>query len=198
MNGKTGDIGFSLNVESWAAKLVRFFTGGPWSHCFVFFADIYNERTVIESDVEVQIIPFSQYLDPQTKDVCEIWRPIKATSSDIKTANKYLLQYHSGVTYGVMQRVWFIWKVLLGKFKIKAKKNFWPQGVICSELLFVYMRELGGEYLESVSHLTENEVDPMELYLVVINRPDLWEFVDKNAYPQTPAKYYNLTYRQGA
>jgi hypothetical protein len=121
----------------------------------------------------------------KTADVWEIYRPIKASKEDIDRANLYLLNNTSGVIYGVFQRYWFIIDWALNKIGFRSKrKNFWPHGIICSEALYLYIRELGGEYAQSVSHLSENKVDPDELYLVIRNRLDLWLFIDNKEYPR--------------
>jgi hypothetical protein len=172
---RIGDIAFSLNKHSVYSKLVMIFTGGAWSHCFFLSDGFEGELVAIESDLKVQVVPVAQYFEPDAPDVFELWRPIGVDPMVLQAATYKAFRKYAGQTYGFAQLFWFVWRWLCGKFGYTPRKNWFPGGVICSEFLLYYLLEIGGSHAEAFKHLTFDECDPEQLYLIVRRRRDLFE-----------------------
>jgi len=156
------------------SRAVRFFTKSKWSHCFIVIDNIYGTPAVLEADLKVQVVDFHQEYIEKQDDVYEIYRPIKAKQEDIAKATEYCYRNYAGKIYGFLQIPWFAIRSILGFFGIKGLgKNWFPSGIICSELVADYLY-----FIDPVFHeLTSNETSPEDLYLIVKSRPDLFERV---------------------
>ncbi len=176
---KTGDIAFSYPVElGFYSRAVRFFTKSLWSHCFVLADDYYGESAVLESDLKTQLVPFNKEYIEKEEDAYEIYSPVKASPEARSVAAEYTYFSTAGQTYGFLQIPWFAVRSILHKlFKRTLLENWFPAGVICSELLIVYLKALGGEYAEAFGHLKDNETSPEDIYKIVIQRKDLFSFI---------------------
>jgi hypothetical protein len=172
-----GDIGFGGKRAGFYPSAVRLFTKSKWSHCFVITPPVLGEISVIEADLKVQVVPFHKEYILKDADYYEVWRPIRSNESLLYSAVADLYKKDAGEIYGFLQIPWFAIRSLLGKVGIKISKNWFPSGEICSETLWQYMHNLGGEYRKAVELLGENESSPADLYNIVKDRNDLFEFV---------------------
>ena len=174
-----GDIAFSSPVKlGFYSRSVRFFTKSKWSHCFYIGPEYMGMYMAIETDLKVQVVPFQKEYIEKKEDVYELYRPIKATLSDVHTASKATFYITAGETYGFFQIPWFALRSLFKWFFNKTlKNNIETDGVICSELLIIYLQGLGGLYLDAFKHCKINETSPEDIYEIVLSRPDLFEFV---------------------
>jgi hypothetical protein len=171
-----GDIGFSGKRVGFYPNAVRFFTKSRWSHCFVVVPPVLGELSVLESEVNVVLRPwYSEYVE-KNNDYYEIWRPIMAQEA-VYDACASLYKSDSGIIYGFMQIPFFAVRAILDLVGIHLKRNPFPGGEICSETHWRYIMNLGGEYEKALNGITENECSPQDIYEVVRNRPDLFEFV---------------------
>lgn len=173
-----GDIAFSTKADSgWYSKSVRFFTKSQWSHCFFLSEDYLDEAQVWEIDLKAQLVPFKkEYIEKQI-DVYEMFRPTITNKSKIRAAAQECINGTAGETYGFLEIPWFAVRSLLSKIGVHLKENVNKDGVICSEALFIYLSSLGGGYANAFSQFTRDEVSPEDLYKVVKERTDLFEFI---------------------
>jgi hypothetical protein len=179
MNIRPGDVGFAGKREGWYPRAVRYFTQSRWSHCFVVTQPVFNVLSVIEADVMVVLRPFEQEYVEKNNDYYEIWRPTKATPAQVEKATNEVYKNQSGVIYGFLQIPWFAIRAMAQKVGIELKSNPFPSGIICSETQWAYFMALGGEYAGLFNQLTQNEVSPEDLYKLVKNNPQLFEFIGK-------------------
>lgn len=178
---KAGDIAFSYPIElGFYSRGVRWFTKSLWSHSFHLSIDYLGEKMVFETDLKAQLVPFKkEYIEKQA-DAYEVWRPIKAKAPEILEATKHSYFTIAGETYGFLSIPWFaVREVIYWLTGKKLWKNFKTEGAICSESLIVYIKALGGEYAEAFKHLTRDETSPEDIYRVVKNRSDLFQFIGK-------------------
>lgn len=176
---RPGDIGFGGKRKGFYPNAVRFFTRSRWSHCFVVTPPFLGELSVLEADLKVQIVPFQKEYVEKDADYYEIWRPIAASDSDLWGAASKTWIESAGSVYGFLSIPWFAIRAILALAKVRLTKNWFPEGEICSETLWQFIDNLGGEYKKLVSTFGENETSPQDLYALVTSRPDLFEFVMK-------------------
>jgi hypothetical protein len=174
---RPGDIGFGGKRTGFYPNAVRWFTKSRWSHCFVVMPPYMGEICVLEADLKVQLVTFKKEYVEKNADYYEIWRPIATNESKIYKACSELFMQDAGEIYGFMQIPWFALRAMLGWIGIHLKKNPFPSGEICSETPWRYIMALGGEYAKAISHLTEEECSPQDIYEAVIVRPDLFQLV---------------------
>lgn len=180
---KTGDIAFSHPRKmGFYSKAVRFFTNSKWSHCFYISQNYMGESMVFESDLKAQIVPWNKEYIVKDKDIFEVYRPIIASERAIEKATRETYFQYAGDTYGFLSIPWFAIRETLKKITgVVLRKNFSTSGVICSELLIVYIRSLGGQYFAEFESLNPEETSPEDIYRLVKSKPHLFEFVIKNA-----------------
>jgi hypothetical protein len=169
---RAGDIGFSHRRDGVYSRGVRFVTG-YYTHCFVGIPEIFGEPALIEADYKVQVVSFRTEYVEKTCDDFELWRPLCANDEDIYNATKEIYYKYAGKTYGFMQIPWFMWQRLCKLIGINPGRNWFPAGVICSELAQGYLELINPLYKEAFP-FTLDEVNPDMLYEVVSTRPDLF------------------------
>jgi len=179
MNVQPGDIGFGGKRKGFYPKAVRWFTRSLWSHCFFVTPEVLGEISVLEADLKVQLVPFQkEYIEKQA-DYWEVWRPTQATPEAIDMACRLTYQTQAGELYGFLQIPWFAVRAILRKLGMDLSQNWFPSGTICSETQWIFLMFLGGEYRTAFSHLGQDECSPEDIHQVVLNRPDLFTFVDR-------------------
>lgn len=172
-----GDIGLSHRRSGFYSRAVGFFTNSYWTHNFIVCSGMYGEPAALEADLKVQLVPMDKEYGAKNNDSYEIWRPTKASMKDRDYAARTTYVEYAGETYGFLQISWFVWAWLCVKIGVKPGSNWFPSGVICSELTLYYLLALDGEYEEAFKHLTLNEVTPDDIAIVVRGRPDLFELI---------------------
>lgn len=174
---RVGDIGLSHRRSGFYSRAVSFFTQSYWTHGFIICAGMDGETAALEADLKVQLVPFSKEYGTKNNDAFEIYRPIKASESNKAEASRATYWMYAGDTYGFLQIAWFIWDWFCKKIRIKSGRNWFPTGVICSELQLYYLQSLNDPYKEAFKHLTLNEVNPDAIADIVRARPDLFELI---------------------
>jgi len=174
----SGDIGFAGKRKStFYSRAVKWFTKSRWSHNFVVMPKFIGELCVLEAEVNVVLRLFEKEYVEKNNDYYEVWRPKKATPKEIVDAARESFKTDAGEIYGFMQIPWFAARSLLSRVGINLSKNWFPSGEICSETLWGYLYNLGGEYRLEAEKLGENECSPQDLYDLVKKREDLFSFV---------------------
>lgn len=175
---RPGDIGFAGKRHGFYPKAVRWFTNSRWSHCLVITPPILGHLSVIEADLMVVMRTWEKEYVERNNDYYEVWRPTKANESQVFKACAGLYRSDAGEVYGFLSILWFAIRQGLSKIGIPlAGRNWFPGGEICSETLWQYLYNLGGEYRNLVVPLGEDESSPEDLYASIRSRPDLFEFV---------------------
>lgn len=174
-----GDIAFSYPKDlGFYSRAVRFLTRSSWSHCFYVAPPYMGELMVIETDLKVQAVPYYKEYVVKGADHFEAWTPVAASFDEKYAACYKAFQMTAGETYGFLSISWFALKNI---FRAGWKENFFTDGVICSELVLIYLKCLNEKYADAFEDLTPDEVSPEDIYRVVLSRPDLFKLVGKNA-----------------
>lgn len=180
MSVRPGDIGFAGKRRGWYPSAVRWFTSSRWSHCLVVTPPVLGHLSVIEADLMVVLRAWEKEYVKRDNDYYEVWRPKCVNESQVFRACSDLYASDAGETYGFMQIAWFAFRQLLAKIGVSTGgRNWFPAGEICSETLWQYLVNLGGQYRALVEPLGEDECSPEDLYRLVVSRLDLFEFVEK-------------------
>ena len=175
---KCGDIGISNRPSGWYSRGVRFFTRSNWSHCFILGVPYLERASVLEADLKVQLVDWEKEYIHKRKDAWMIFEPILASNSCRVSAAEETFKFYNGMTYGFLQIPWFTVRAFLKWIGIgKTTRNYFPSGVICSELVLFYLKKLGGEYEESFKHLTLDETSPQDILTLIYSYPNLFKFV---------------------
>lgn len=137
-----GDVIFVNNKDgNFLSKAIRFFTRSPWSHCALGFFNLSGgEQTIFEANLTVSVTPWEDTANNPRYDVL-VYRWIKharyAEQAMWSVYHKYV-----GNTYGWAQLLWFVWRWIVTGLHLPARwarKNFFPDNEICSEVEFVGM-----------------------------------------------------------
>jgi hypothetical protein len=140
----------------------------------------YGIGTVIESSLLVQVVPFVRNYKTNPNEGYEIYSCTAASTQDISRATAWVFHNLSGKSYGHLQLLWFVWRWLWEKlFKKTPKGNWLPAGVVCSELNWHFLDQLGGKYAELVSDLDPNTTHCEDLYKRVKASPHLFLLIDE-------------------
>lgn len=165
-------IGFSSNQKGLFPKLVRYFTRSKWSHCFAFTQDLFGEPAIIEASLTVDVVPFKRNYLYDPDETYEIWEILNVPHPNGYLAQKAIYEKYSGTEYGFLQIPYFMFKGL------GLKSNPFSSGIICSELVYLLLRELGGIYALSVGHLERDDVSAQDLYEVFQANPHLYRQIE--------------------
>jgi hypothetical protein len=155
---KTGDI-ILLNRKGAAANFFskgqRFFTRMPYTHSAILLENIFEQQSILTSDELTNIQALSNYLKEPETDI-EIYK-VKVPQEMKEYEVKSMYNRYAGKKYGFAQILWFMYRWLLERFGIDArrKKNFFPGGVICSELVYHYLVEIAKNYPQLNKKLKE-------------------------------------------
>lgn len=170
MDKTTGLIGFSV-TKGFISKAIQFFRGDCiYSHTFVVFGPTaWGDDIVGEAGTfEVDLVPLKKYAHKDYR--MELWE-IDLSDVDpekIKQASLKLTKM-VGKTYGYLQLVGFIWVWLLSKFGWTVNNPF-EGGVICSEYVFYFLKEIGYPMLNELG-LDANNVAPDHLRMLLMADP---------------------------
>lgn len=178
-NPSRGDIAFSgKRASNWYSDGVKSITNSKWSHTFMLVGDILDELSVMEADLNILTVPWQREYVEKDADYYEVWRPTKASQEDVARATKYCYHNYSGEVYGFLEIPWFVYRIYMKKwFGISVKRNWSSDGIFCSELVYDYLYQLGGEYRDLLKNFTPDTASPQDLYDLVLSRLDLFQFV---------------------
>ena len=165
-----GAVGFSLyKGGNWffrfLAKAIQFFTNhSKWSHTFTcFITDVDLGSFVIEAgDFGVSIDAFKKYRSSDYN--LELWMPLAPEEDIIKGLQK--TEELNGKTYGYFQLLGFIFVWVVKKVFRKKVNNPIKSGIICSELVLIYLQAVGVDK-EKFEGLDKNSTSPEDLYEII-------------------------------
>ena len=154
-----GVVGSSRS-NSWISKVIRWFRDAKVSHTFIIINGRGDEPLfVLEAGKrEVLIVPFEQRY---CNDYVELYAPL-VNYNKVNSAVDKVLPYIEK-RYGYLQILGFALVSLLKKIGIKIKNPI-GTGIICSELVLLYLRELE---LAEFKKLNRDTIAPDDLLQII-------------------------------
>jgi hypothetical protein len=163
----------------WFSSAQRFFTRMPFTHVAVKIDNVMGMPSYFEANMVATIVPSWTYEDNATVEY-EIFQPI-ARETSIRSAVSSIYARYAGSTYGYTQVLYFVWRWFFGLFgkDIRKWKNPIPNGDICSEIVYVYIRYLASlenrqEILDYLDEWNENTVHAGDIHTICTRFP--WFF----------------------
>jgi len=146
-----GDIIIVNNRDgNFLSKSIQFFTKG-WSHTAFGFFDLPKTQTIFEANLTTGITDWKKTYHTETLDL-SVYRWVKPTA-DMEKIMWALYDKYNGNVYGWGQLLYFIWRWAvesLGLPRRWAKKNFFPNNEICTEIIYVGLELMGDPVVNSV------------------------------------------------
>lgn len=180
---KPGMIGFSNNKKGLLPKLIRWFTDSEISHAFIMTDNIADEPTVQEAALLVQIVPLEKYYvkdDTQSYWLYEVHHDYASELTMYESRKKCFNEF-AGVKYGKLQLVWFPWRWFNEKVlrrDIRKSKNWMTDGVICSELQYWYLYNLGPTFQDLLKDYNPDTIQAEDLRRIVSKNPKIFKLVE--------------------
>jgi len=169
-----GDIVLASSKTGFVAQAIKKFTKSKFSHSLVTTPDILGVPMCIEAaEVGVDFTRFDNSYIYNPEQGYEIW----TIKIDQTVKDKAIISILSDleISYGFLQYPYFMWRalcLLFGK-DIKAKNNWFSQGMICSQLCVAYLKACG---LSNVlSGYGEGSIAPQDLQNIFKAHPELFE-----------------------
>jgi hypothetical protein len=153
---KAGDIiVFNSKHGGWFSKAQRFFTRMPYTHTGVVIGDINGIPAVLEAKTLVVVSPWSTaQFDPSMS--YWVFRPTLENFGLAPLMD--LWTRYAGQEYGFGQLLWFVFRYVMESWPFRADvrrhRNWFPNGDICSELVFNWIGwlSLGSRKLEEIKN----------------------------------------------
>lgn len=184
---QSGDIGFSSNwKKDWSgflAKCIRFFTRSKISHSFIITDPVYNIESVQEASMLVQVVPFKEHYREDATQTYKVYR-IKdqyASQAQKDESLKYCFNEFAGVTYGKLQLIWFVYRWFNEKVlrrDVRKQKNWMADGVICSELVYHYLHNLGPIFQDLLKEFNPDTIQAQDILNIVEANSQIFEMVE--------------------
>ena len=169
-----GHIVLSRGFTSWTSKYIAKFTDSYFSHSFLTAPPMCDRLMAIEAtEGGVSAIPFDSGYETNSDEDFIMWE-LKLPEEVKKAAiSKLLDDLERG--YGFLEYPWLMWRWICGKFgrDIKKQKNWSDAGIVCSELVVMYLTYCGLGYLFE-DFGGEASVVPQDLYKIIYAHPELF------------------------
>jgi len=129
-------------------RLQKIFAGREATHSFVVLSQqIYEEHYLLDAQAVMTIDPLAR-IKGNTNISYKIYEiPMLQETADYIC--KKLLTSYIGQGYGVLQLIWFVWRWFNEYFfsrDMRKKNNPFKQGIICSELFWYAIVEVGKKH----------------------------------------------------
>jgi len=124
----------------WFSSTQRLVTGMPFTHSAVFVGDVLGIPSVFEAREVATFYPVANYLGNPNVDYV-VYRPVLAWAGEKGEALRGTYTRFAASIYGYFQLVWFLWRRFWEIFGVdmRNKKNHFPLGDICSEIVYRYL-----------------------------------------------------------
>lgn len=166
-------IGFS-GSDGFIQRGIKYFTDCDYSHSFSTLKGPFDYISAIETtSTIVAITPVNRKHDES--NYIELWEVIDRRDEFNRAANRAYGTY-SGMWYGYLTYVWFIYRWLMRKFKVE-KKVMWAwcnRNVTCTELTASIVFSAFPELKDKERDI--NTYSPKELRDVVIRYPQYFQW----------------------
>lgn len=174
-NDRTSIYSKAINFQTSIEK--RFRQKGRIGHVAIGIGDVLGTSLILEADNVIVDVNFSEkYQNPDTYlEVFNISRHVD--HRDINRALEGIISKYKLQKYGKLQIAGFALELLLKPFGFKS--NPFKRGVICSELGYYYLRELGYNVdIGDIDLITPTDL--YELCLTLFEKPDFIKDYDSN------------------
>jgi hypothetical protein len=184
-----GQIGFSICEKSWFGKFIKFFTKSDFSHTFICYYPLQDLELIFEANELMMLTPFDKHYRNNVGQKYEVWEITQFSGDAITTlmtvdALKACYLEYCNVKYGYTQLLWFIWRWLaesLGiKLDLKKDRKWFVKGILCSELVYLYLRTLNIPILNAELDLyCANNITPKDLREIFLRHPEIFILMEK-------------------
>lgn len=178
-------IGFSNNKTSLLAKLIRFFTNSKMSHTFVITFPSAGGDVMFEeaSHVVTDGVFKTNYIDDTNTQYWIYKIKDGIVSEDVIDKSLVAIQEQFlGVTYGKLQLLFFPYRWIMNTIfhkDVNHEKNWFTNGVICSELVYHYLYNLGQPFQDMLSDFNSDTIQAQDILNIINSHPDVFEFVEE-------------------
>ena len=169
-NLKPGDI---IIVNNWdgnfLSKAIQFFTKS-WSHTALGFFPIHRNplplQSVFEANLTIEITDWEKVYDDLNYDL-RVYRWTRTLP--VESVLWELFDKYNGATYGWWQLVYFVWRWVVEKLHLPqrwARKNFFPNREICTEIVYDFLVLLNDSVINVALHKldrNQNTVHPGDI-----------------------------------
>ena len=184
---KPGDI-MLLNrhgeAQNFYSVCQRFFTKKPYTHTALVFGEVKGFQSVISSDEVVAVLPVRNYFAEEGTDI-EIWRFKDNHSELIEDLLTKLYTGYADMSYGYLQIPWFIYRWFMESVfqkDVRKQKNWSTSGVVCSELIYVYLEcfiQFYPELKEKLDEWNQDTVSSGDMADIIHSFPEIFELIYK-------------------
>lgn len=161
-----GTVGFASKKGNFISKAIRWFTQSKWSHTFIMY-QVEPEALVVEAGTFEVLIDLPKKYDTHHY-VTAYFEPVGFSGEEIEKGISKIRQKIE-VHYGWLQLVGFIPVVIFKRLFGKKISNPAKGGIICSELVLLYLRALepGAKW----DHMDKNTTSPEDLFVEISGHP---------------------------
>jgi hypothetical protein len=179
---RPGDVGVSNNMRpilkgGALAALIRWFTGSPVSHSLLVTEPIAGVESAQEALMHVAVTPFARdYREDPTQEYW-LYRPRFAPPERVREALARCHEEFTGARYGFLQLLWFVWRWLAEKLgrDVRHDRNWFSEGVICSELVYWYLRYLGSPEVDALlAPFSPDTIQAEDIRQILMSHPELF------------------------
>lgn len=175
---RVGDIGFSSS-PGLIQDLIRFFTFSRLSHSFMFLEVNGSPAAFEAGELNCQVVSYWRHYVIKSGVKHWVYRPTKATPEQIHEAAFQTWVEVSGIHYAWLQLPWFVAAYVFALLTMRRLTipNPFGGGVICAELVWIYLVNLGGEYKRLAQTFDKDQVNAQDLETLFLSMPDLFDLV---------------------
>ncbi len=177
---KTGSIVLVNHKKGIFSHLIKFFTKSKYSHSAIVTGKLIEPDSVLSAETIISLYPLSNYENKDYDfDIFEM-------SYDEELLLKYTREAYEKYAYqnyGYLQLLWFVYRWFMGLFHIDVRKqgNWFPEGIICSELVYNYLKSLAQKksflFLLYLEKWNSNAFTPEDLAEVINKEPKIFKLV---------------------
>jgi hypothetical protein len=155
---------------SFFSSSIRFFSKG-WSHTAVaFFDSVRPAPQLFEADVAVMTTEWRNKIDNPDYDV-RVYHWVKQPAN-MEEILWTIYDKYNGNTYGFFQIPWFMWRWIVTGLHLPARwarKNFFPNNEICTEVIYVMFKLLQDKDVDAAllkNNRDQNTVWPADITFI--------------------------------
>jgi len=165
------------------SSLQRFFTRMPFTHTAIDSGNFQSRATFFGADMVATVVPQSRVISDPTI-AYTIFRPIfgGAVVFDVEC----IFERYAGNGYGFTQLFYFVWRWFfrLLHIDIRKRRNPFPSGDICSEIVYEYIKRLAVkvrdyQLLDYLAQWNENTIHAGDIYTICSAFPEKFKFLEQ-------------------
>ena len=186
----------------WFSSAQRFFTKMPYTHSTFSVGNILGFESVLSADEKIVIEPVGRYYEEKETDI-EIYRLKKKVlpvgfEGALSSAIESMYYKYANTYYGFGQVFWFVYRWFMEsvlKKNAKKKDNPFKGGIICSELVYLYLEQVckvlnkcypkrDTRRFSVLLHLqielnkyTRDTIHAGDIAVIIKHNPNIWERV---------------------